>query len=78
MSAPGRETAVIAFPPRHDEGGTRWEPWVDEPTVAAHFGVSAPAVRRWRVEGMPSRLIGGSRRYKIAACERWHEERSEP
>jgi phage terminase Nu1 subunit (DNA packaging protein) len=71
------EPVVIAFPTRRDEAGVVWEPWVDEDGVARHFGVSGRTVRRWRAEGMPSRLIGGSRRYKIAACEQWHRERGE-
>lgn len=67
---------VIAFPARHATTGEPWEPWVDEHAVARHFGVSPRTVRRWRGAGMPSRLIGGSRRYRIGACEGWHDERS--
>jgi hypothetical protein len=66
---------VIQFPPRRDEAGQVWEPWVDEHVVARHFSVSPRTVRRWRVEGMPSKLIGGSRRYRIGDAERWHQQK---
>ena len=29
-----------------------------------------------REEGMPSHLIGGSRRYRISQAEAWHERRT--
>jgi hypothetical protein len=67
---------VVAFPGRRAESGELWEPWVGESVIARHFGVSARTVRRWRGEGMPSRLIGGSRRYRISFAEAWHERRS--
>jgi len=66
---------VVRFAPRDRDG--LWEPWVNEQVVAHHFGVSNRTVRRWRERGMPSRLIGGSRRYRISACESWHD-RKEP
>lgn len=70
MSEPAR---IIQFPARFVEG-ERYEPWVNENVIARHFSVSARTVRRWMKSGMPSELKGGSRRYKISACERWHEE----
>jgi hypothetical protein len=53
--------------------GLPWEPWVSEEVMARHFSVSDRTVRRWRQQGMPSRLIGGARRYRISECEAWHE-----
>lgn len=67
---------VVAFPDRHSEDGERWEAWVGESAIARHFGVSSRTVRRWRGEGMPSRLLGGSRRYRISQAEVWHERRA--
>lgn len=65
---------IVQFPERRHDGEV-WEPWVDEATIAHHFGVDARTIRRWRLKrNMPSKLIGGSRRYKIGACERWHDE----
>jgi phage terminase Nu1 subunit (DNA packaging protein) len=63
---------ILAFPARVREGET-WEPWVDERKVAQHFGVSTRTVRRWRLAGMPSQPFGGSRRFRLSQCERWHQ-----
>lgn len=52
-----------------------WEPWLDEGMVARHYGVSARTIRRWRRIGMPSRVFGGVRRYRLSDCEGWHEQR---
>jgi hypothetical protein len=69
---------VIAFPERRQDDRV-WEPWVDEQAVARHFSTSTRTVRRWRAEGMPSKLLGRSqRRYRLSACERWHDQRSAP
>ena len=65
---------VVASPLRTD-GSALWEPWLDERAIARHFGVSTRTVRRWRMAGMPSRSIGGVRRYRLSACESWHEQR---
>ncbi len=72
----GRDGVVVALPSRTGESIV-WEPWHDERVVARHYGVSTRTVRRWRAAGMPSRSIGGVRRYRLSACELWHE-RGEP
>jgi hypothetical protein len=66
---------VIAFPPR-GRGRDLWEPWVSDVVIARHCKVSTRTVRRWRVQGMPSRMLGGSRRFRLSEVERWHAERS--
>ena len=66
---------VVQFPERRDESGRVWEAWVDEDVVSRHFGASTRTVRRWKTAGMPSRLIGGLRRYRLGECEAWHEAR---
>jgi hypothetical protein len=67
---------VIRFPGRRDDRGQTFEPWRDEDFIASHFDVSTRTVRRWRAEGMPSKLLGRSaRRYRLTECERWHDER---
>lgn len=68
--------AVHRFPDRYNAAGELWEPWVGEGAVARHFGVSGATIRRWRQAGMPSRKFEGVRRYRLGACERWHEERA--
>ena len=63
--------AVLSLPTR-SAGGEMWEPWLDERAVAGHYGVSTRTIRRWRTGGMPSRVFGGVRRYRLSDCERWH------
>lgn len=73
MSAQG--ATIIPFPERKREGVT-WEPWITEEQIAAHYGnVSTRTIRRWRKLGMPSRLNGGSRQYRITECDAWHDAR---
>jgi hypothetical protein len=55
-----------------------WEPWVDDAAVARHFDVSPRTVRRWLMLGVPSRRIGGVRRYRLSEVEAWHERRETP
>lgn len=62
---------VLAFPARTVEGGGLWEPWLDEQTVARHFGVSPRTVRRWRTQGLPSQKWRGVRRFRLSQCEAW-------
>jgi hypothetical protein len=69
--------AIIQFPERRDENGQLWEAWVAEVAVARHFSASPRTVRRWRAAGMPSRLIGGLRRYRLTDCEAWHRARGQ-
>lgn len=65
--------SVIPFPQRQVDGET-WEPWIDEHALARHYGVSTRTVRRWRADGLPSRLIGSCRRYRISDAEAWHTQ----
>jgi hypothetical protein len=67
----GHGAQVIAFPARK-RGGGRWEPWVPESIVARHYDVSTRTVRRWREAGMPSRMMGSSRRFRLSEIEAWH------
>jgi Helix-turn-helix domain len=66
---------VFAFPPRRRENEV-WEPWVSGAVIARHYNVSTRTVRRWRALGMPSRMVGGARRFRLSDVERWHAERS--
>jgi hypothetical protein len=66
--------AVLVLPPRPRDSAP-WEPWLGESAVARHYGVSPRTIRRWRAKGMPSRLFGGVRRYRLSECEGWHELR---
>jgi phage terminase Nu1 subunit (DNA packaging protein) len=51
------------------------EPWVRASRIAEHFGVSTRTVQRWRAEGAPCLVIGGSVRYRISVVETWWEAR---
>jgi len=62
---------VIAFPSRQ-RGGQQWEPWVTESIVARHYHVSTRTVRRWREAGMPSKMLGSCRRFRLSEIEAWH------
>jgi len=73
MESGHRTGKVVRFPRRYVDGEP-WEPWVDAHAVARHFSVSTRTVRRWRVAGMPSLLVGAQRRYRIGEAERWHRE----
>jgi hypothetical protein len=64
--------AVVLSFPGSTAGRDPREPWLSERLLAGQFGVSTRTVRRWRVAGMPSRVFGGVRRYRLSECERWH------
>jgi hypothetical protein len=79
MAAESREQTdvvgiVVAMPTRLDGSGA-FEPWLDERGLARHYAVSTRTVRRWRVSGMPSRVFGRVRRYRVSDCDRWHTAR---
>lgn len=68
--------AVLSLPRR--AGSQAWEPWLAEGAIARHYDVSTRTIRRWRRLGMPSSVFGGVRRYRLADCEGWHEQRRSP
>lgn len=69
-----RNAQIVPFPERRRDGEL-WEPWVDEGVVARHFGVSGRTVRRWGRLGLPSRKVGGARRFRLSVVEAWHDAR---
>ncbi len=52
-----------------------WEPWVSKQQLAAHLGYSTRWVELRVREGLPSRKIGGRRKFHLSAVEAWLEER---
>lgn len=62
---------LIRFPGWPERGPADREPWVTETALARYFAVATRTVRRWRAKGMPSATIGGTRRYRVSACEAW-------
>jgi predicted DNA-binding transcriptional regulator AlpA len=56
----------------------RWgpvsEPWVSKAQVAAHFGRSKRWVELMARKGLPSRMIGGRRAYRLSEVDAWLAE----
>jgi hypothetical protein len=50
-----------------------FEPWVTKRQVAAHLGFSTRWVELPVREGMPSKLVGGHRRFRLSEVEAWIE-----
>lgn len=42
--------------------------------IAAVFGVTTEAIRLWRKEGMPTRVVSGDVRFVVTECVRWRRE----
>jgi predicted DNA-binding transcriptional regulator AlpA len=59
---------VVAFP-------TKFEPWVTKAQVAAYFGRSTRWVELMTKQGLPSRMIGGRRAYRLSEVDAWVAER---
>lgn len=50
----------------------RWrEPFLTKGQLAAHYGFSTKWVERQMRKGLPSRTIGGSRRYLLSETDVW-------
>ena len=47
------------------------QPWASKKEVAGHYGYSVRWVEYQLARGMPSALIGGQRRFRLSATERW-------
>jgi phage terminase Nu1 subunit (DNA packaging protein) len=52
----------------------RTEPWVGKLVLANYLGCSKRQVEKWTAEGMPSRMPGHRRVYRVSACEDWLEK----
>jgi hypothetical protein len=51
------------------------EPWVTKRQLAVHLGFSTRWVELRLREGMPSRLMGGCRRFRLSEVEDWVDAR---
>lgn len=58
--------AVIPFSAR-----TRWEPWLNKRQVAAHYGRSTRWIELRVREGLPSRMLGGRRAFRLSEVDEW-------
>jgi predicted DNA-binding transcriptional regulator AlpA len=50
---------------------TSQEPYLCKKQIAAHLGYSTRWVELKMREGLPSKMIGGQRRYRLSEVERW-------
>jgi hypothetical protein len=51
------------------------EPWLTKKQLARHLGFSTRWVELRLRDGLPSRLIGGRRRFRLSEVERWVDGR---
>ena len=51
------------------------EPWLTKRQLAVHLGFSTRWVELRLREGMPSRLMGGCRRFRLSEVEGWVDAR---
>jgi predicted DNA-binding transcriptional regulator AlpA len=51
------------------------EPWLSKRQIAGHYGRSTRWVELRMREGMPSRLIGGRRGFRLSEVDEWIKER---
>lgn len=54
----------------------RSEPWLNKRQLAAHLGFSTRWVELRVGEGMPSKLWGNRRRFRVSEVESWLERRA--
>jgi hypothetical protein len=52
----------------------RTEPWVGKLVLANYLGCSKRQVEKYTAAGMPSRMPGLKRQYRISVCEDWLRE----
>lgn len=50
------------------------DPWVGKAQLARHWGKSTRWIELRMRDGMPSRMMGGRRQYRVSACEDWLRE----
>jgi excisionase family DNA binding protein len=65
------QAQVFLFP-----GGR--EPWVSKQQVAKYLGRSSRWVEHQVRAGMPSRMVGGRRSFRLSAVDEWIDARQAP
>ncbi len=63
--------SVIAFP----RGAVR-EPWLSKRQIADYFGRSTRWVELRVREGLPSKMIGGRRGFRLSEVEAWLDRKN--
>lgn len=72
MVGPGMGASVIAFP-----ASTVREPWLSKRQIADYFGRSTRWVELRVREGLPSKMIGGRRGFRLSEVEAWLDRRNQ-
>jgi predicted DNA-binding transcriptional regulator AlpA len=71
MTAPGMGASIIPFPSLAVR-----EPWLTKRQIADYLGRSTRWVELRVREGMPSKMIGGRRGFKLSEVEAWIDGRN--
>ena len=61
---------LIAFPRT-----AATEPWLSKQQVAGHYGRSTRWIELRMREGLPSRMLGGRRAFRLSTVDAWMEAR---
>lgn len=59
---------LIVFP-----GTAAAEPWLSKQQIAGHYGRSTRWIELRMREGLPSRMLGGRRAFRLSVVEAWME-----
>lgn len=51
------------------------EPWLSKQQVAGHYGRSTRWIELRMREGLPSRMLGGRRAFRLSTVDAWMEAR---
>jgi len=51
------------------------EPWLSKQQVAGHYGRSTRWIELRMREGLPSRMLGGRRAFRLSIVDAWMEAR---
>lgn len=51
--------------------GESTEPWISKRAVAQHYGRSTRWIELQMREGLPSRMLGGRRAFRLSEVEAW-------
>ena len=71
MVAPGTGAIIVPFP-----RSIMSEPWLSKRQIADHFGRSTRWVELRVREGLPSKMIGGRRGFRLSEVEAWIDGRN--
>jgi predicted DNA-binding transcriptional regulator AlpA len=61
-------STVVVLPVRR---GARSEPWLSKRQIAAHYGRSTRWIELRVREGLPSRMLGGKRAFRLSEVDTW-------